>query len=139
MNNKARWFWQMGLLVAMLAVVAACGSGNNAGGDGSNAAAPTATVEVPADIPILEGAEGLRVTSNGSQISYEVVANFDEAVKFYQDELLALGWEQKSKKDSGFANNITLLRNNAKSNLSVTIQTVSGSDKLRISITRVPK
>lgn len=99
----------------------------------------TPTLTLPNDVPMLENALGLKVNSSSTDISYRVVGTFEDVVKFYQAELLTLGWEQKSKKDTGFATNITLLRFKSDASLSVTIQAVAGTDEVSIRITRLPK
>ena len=43
--------------------------------------------EVPEDLPIMPGARKLSVTTNGTNISYEVDGTIDDVVGFYQEEL----------------------------------------------------
>jgi hypothetical protein len=104
------------------------------------AATPTENLNVlPEDVPILEGAESLEVTLDGTYISYQAPSTVDDATKFYQDQLEAAGWERVNKKDSGFGDSITLLRSKPEQNIAVTLQSISGSQNIRVLIVLSPK
>jgi len=145
------------LLVAALGL-AACGGGGQAGVEGGGGSSgPEATApggeppagetlptappapEIPETVPILAEPIDLQVTSNGTYITYQAATTVEEATKFYQEELAARGWEQKSRTDSGFGDSITLLRSHTEYNISVTIQSVAGSDNVKVAITLIPK
>jgi hypothetical protein len=137
------------MLVLCLAL-AACGGGGGGGntqtdtnGSVDGVVAPTAPpvveAEVPEDVPILEEATNMSVTSGGTVIRYEAPGTVEDATKWYQEEMLAAGWEQKSRTDTGFADSITLLRSKPDQNISITIQSIPGSDNVRVQIALSPK
>lgn len=138
-----------GILLVLCLVLAACGGGGGNSNGGSSApddggvpaptALPVVEAEVPEDVPILEGATNVSVTSGGTVIRYEASGTVEDSTKWYQDELLAAGWEQKSRTDTGFADSITLLRSKPDQNISITIQSIPGSDSVRVQITLSPK
>ena len=142
------------LAFLLLSLAAACGGGAptpdtggggvpTGGGEtgGAPPAAPTPTeASAQADVPIMEGAIELKITSGGNLINYQVEeTTVDEVTKFYQEALAAMGWEQLSKRDSGFGDSITLLRSKPDQNISVTIQSIAGSNNVRVMITLAPK
>ncbi len=94
---------------------------------------------VPEDVPILEGAESLEITLEGTYISYQAPSTVDEATKFYQEQLEAAGWARVNKKDSGFGDSITLLRSKPEQTIAVTLQSISGSQNVRVLIALSPK
>ena len=104
--------------------------------------APVATVDlntVADDVPLMDGAVGLKVSLNGTYIAYQVASTIEEATKFYQARLADNGWEQLNKSDSGFGDSITLLRSKPDQNISVTLQSISGSSNIRVLIVLLPK
>jgi hypothetical protein len=108
------------------------------------AAEPTEPLITPtpemSDVPIFEGAENYKSTGNGTYISYDVPdTTVDIVIKFYQEQLLALGWEQKSKTDTGFGQSITILRSKPDKNISVSIDTNVINNGVRVLITLIPK
>ena len=158
--RKSLWMAAFALIVAL--GLAACGGAatpqiaatsvvNSSGGEPtatSASAAPTAQPEpttvpknpVPDDVPMMPGATKLKTTADNTYIAYEVASTTVEAVtKFYQDELLTHGWEQINRSDSGFGDSITLLRTKPDQNISVTIQSVAGSETVRVQITLIKK
>lgn len=102
-------------------------------------AAPTDANTVQADVPMLDNPVDLKVTSNGTFIAYKAESTFEAATAFYQEQLEANGWERVNKNDTGFAENITLLRKKPDQNISVTIQLIAGSTQVRVQITLSPK
>jgi len=103
---------------------------------------PTATADpntLPEDIPILDNAENLKITLKATYITYQAVSTVQDATAFYQEQLEATGWERVNKNDSGFGDSITLLRSKPDQNISVTLQSISGSDKIRVLIMLSPK
>lgn len=142
----------LGMFLVLSLAVSACGGGGATeegpaagGGDtttGGGGGAPAATATEAAlqeDVPILEGATDLKITSGGAVINYQVESTVAEATQFYQEQLAALGWEQLNKKDSGFGDSITLLRSKPEQNISVTLQSIAGSTSVRVQITLTPK
>jgi hypothetical protein len=148
------------LVLLSLFILAACG-----GGGGQEAAAPAEqaaesaeqpvasggqpeqAVEdqpgpdegFPEDIPQLPNPENMRVEANGTYIYYETVSTVEEAYKYYDEELAAKGWERINKQDSGFETSITLLRSRPEHNVTITIQAIPDSDKVRVLISLIPK
>jgi hypothetical protein len=142
--------WLCGLTgVVLMALCAACGGGavatptgdsSGGGAGGSAVIVVTATPEYAADIPFAEGARDIKVKAKGTSITYDVDdTTVAEITTFYQEQLKALGWEQQSKKDSGFGDSITLLRKKPDATISVTIQSISGSNTVRVLISRLSK
>ena len=137
----------LGMFLAVSLAVSACGGGGAteegpAAGGGGGVPAPAATATEAAlqeDVPILEGATDLKITSGGAVINYQVESTVAEATQFYQEQLAALGWEQRSRTDSGFGDSITLLRSKPEQNISVTLQSIAGSTNVRVQITLTPK
>lgn len=155
-----KWFPLVIVMVLslLLAACAASGGGGepavateDAGPATQPEAAPTEPETAPAepeatptaemsDVPVFEGAEDYKTTGNGTYITYNVPDTTVEIVtKFYQEQLAALGWEQKNKKDSGFGGSITILRVKPDKNISVTIDTNVVNNGVRVLITLIPK
>jgi hypothetical protein len=65
---------------------------------------------VPEDVPIMPGYRKLSLTSDASNISYEVDGTIDEVVTFYQEELANLGWEMSRSPDKTYSAFGTLSR-----------------------------
>jgi len=136
-----------GTLLIVCSVLAACGGGSgtpagsssNSGNSNPPTGAAPPELQVQEDVPILEGALDLKVTSNGTYITYAALGTVDDATQFYQEQLAALGWEQKNRQDSGFGDSITLLRSKPDQNISVTIQSVSGGENIKVLIALSPK
>jgi len=134
----------LGMFLAVSLAVSACGGGGAteegpATGGGGAPAATATEAALQEDVPILEGATDLKITSGGAVINYQVESTVAEATQFYQEQLAALGWEQLNKKDSGFGDSITLLRSKPEQNISVTLQSIAGSTSVRVQITLTPK
>lgn len=91
------------------------------------------------DVPIMEGADKLVVASQGAYITYEVLYTVEEVKTFYQEQLLANGWEQKNKVDSGFGESVTIIRSKPEYNISVTAQNLAGREGTRILITLIKR
>lgn len=146
------------LLLALTVTLTACGPAMTGGGapapepteppavvdqgDGPTEIVPTATPAnvIPEDIPVVEGALELKVTAGGNTIAYQAPETTLETVTaYYQTELETLGWVMVNKKDSGFADSITLLRKKPDRNLSITLQSIAGSQNVRVLITIVQK
>ena len=102
-------------------------------------AAPTDPNTVQDDVPMLDNPVDLKVTSNGTFISYKAEGPVETAITFYQEQLEAAGWERVNKNDTGFGDSITLLRKKPDQNISVTIQSIAGSTQVRVQITLTPK
>ncbi len=105
----------LGMIVLVLALgVTACSSGaapstsgqpnavanTQPNAPGATQAPPTATLAVPADIPIMTGATELKV--NEADISYIVKDSLKNVMNFYGKEMVAKGWkEQEPPSDLG--------------------------------------
>ena len=134
----------LAMFLVLSLAVSACGGGGAteegpATGGGGAPAATATEAALQEDVPILEGATDLKITSGGAVINYQVESTVAEATQFYQEQLAALGWEQLNKKDSGFGDSITLLRSKPEQNISVTLQSIAGSTSVRVQITLTPK
>jgi hypothetical protein len=68
--------------------------------------------EVPEDLPIMPGSRKLNVTSEGTNISYEVDGSIDDVVSFYQQELPNYAWDMTRTPDNALSNMGTLSRLN---------------------------
>jgi hypothetical protein len=81
----------------------------------SEATAETSTREdnQPEDVPLMPGNRNLSVTSDGSNMSYEVDGTIDDVVSFYQLELENLGWELTRSPDNAYSNFGSMSRTNA--------------------------
>lgn len=113
-------------------------------GEATQAAAPEATPtpanEIPEDVPIYAGALNLVIKSGGTVINYETPpSTVKEVTAWYQQQLEAQGWERINKNDSGFGDSITLLRKKPDQTISVTLQSIAGSENVRVQITLSPK
>jgi hypothetical protein len=103
-------------------------------------ASPTPANEIQADVPIFEGALNMVIKSGGNFISYETPpSTVKDVTTWYQQELEAQGWERINKTDSGFGDSITLLRKKPDQTISVTLQSIAGSENVRVQITLSPK
>ncbi len=109
------------------------------GPDSTPAVAPTDANTLQDDVPMLDNPVDLKITSEGTFISYKAEATVEAATTFYQEQLEAAGWERVNKTDSGFGDSITLLRKKPDQNISVTIQSIAGSSQVRVQITLSPK
>jgi hypothetical protein len=133
--------WGMALACGLSLALAAC-SGAPAAVDAGAGAEPTPTAgpSVPDTVPLLEGAYDLAVTADASYIAYKASIAYDDAVAYYQAELVAQGWEQINKNDAAFGGSTTLLRSRPEANISVTIQSVpGGEDTVRVLISLTKK
>jgi hypothetical protein len=102
-------------------------------------AANPADTGLPEDIPVLANAEKLSATGDGTYISYEAESSVADALAFYQEQMLAAGWEMMSKQDPPLSDNITLLRQKADKRISITIQAAFGQDNVvRVRMTVIP-
>jgi hypothetical protein len=70
--------------------------------------------KLPEDLPIMPGYRKLAVTSDGSNISYEVDGNIDDVVTYYQGELSNLGWEMTRSPDNAYGAFGSIIRINEK-------------------------
>jgi len=138
-----------GMVLAVSLALSACGGGGGgapSGPSGGEATAATASTPTPdslsqiqEDVPILDGAVNLKVSSGGTVIRYEAPSTVQDATDFYQTQMAEQGWEQQNKGDSGFGDSITLLRSKPEQTISVTIQSIPNSDDVRVLITLSPK
>lgn len=131
----------LGLVVIILGL-AACGSQETPSPDDGSSATATAQAAIgliPEDVPIPEGAVELKVTTDGSYISFQVAGTVANLTAYYQEQMAALGWETRSQTEGGFGDSITLLRYKEDKNISITLQSIPNSDMIRVLITLIPK
>jgi hypothetical protein len=74
---------------------------------------------------MLAGATDLKQTTDGTYIAYKAAETYDNAVAFYQAELVNEGWERVNNNDAEFGGSTTLLRTRPEANITVTIQSVA--------------
>lgn len=131
----------LGLLVIILGLIA-CGVKEEVAPDKSLSATATAQAAItiiPDDVPIPERVEELKVTADGTYISFLVVGTVEDIATYYKEQMVALSWETRSKTEGGFGDSITLLRYKEDKNISITVQIIPSSDKVRVLITLIPK
>lgn len=134
------------ILIALIVVATACGKPDApaAGLDEGQSAARTATAEarlasIPEDVPIMDGAENLKVGANDTYIAFEAEGTLDDVVQYYRDQLEQLGWEKRgSSPEQPIGGAQTLLRYKPEKNISVTIQSIPESTKVRVLMTLIP-
>jgi hypothetical protein len=105
--------------------------------DASNASS-TATAmimfeRVPEDIPVMEGAFDLRVSSSGNSVTYRVQGIFEDVIKFYQEQTLALGWAQLGG-EVIMSDSITMQRTKPDNNMSILISKIQGGDEVLVRV-----
>ncbi len=117
----------------------ASGSSSQSGSSGGPAPTEAAEITIQDDVPMMEAPLDLTVTSGGTYISYQAESTVDEATKFYQEQLEISGWERVNRNDTGFGDSITLLRAKPDQKITVTLQSIAGSTKIRVLITLSPR
>lgn len=60
-------------------------------------------VELPEDVPLIPGYRKLTITSDGSNIAFEVDGSIENVVNFYTEELANLGWELSRSPDKTYS------------------------------------
>jgi len=111
----------------------------------SEVAAATATTQanldsLPTDVPIHPQAEELKFAAQNTNISYIVAGGLDANVEYYRTELEAQGWTRRGNSpENPIGDALTLLRVKPDKNISVTIQGIPESDKVRVLITLILK
>ena len=132
------------ILIALIVVATACGKPDaptaSAGGRPvcSQNQRPPRQGSLPSlrDVPIMEGAENLKVGANDTYIAFEAEGTLDDVVQYYRDQLEQLGWEKRgSSPEQPIGGAQTLLRYKPEKNISVTIQSIPESTKVRVLMT----
>jgi hypothetical protein len=100
---------------------------------GATATAGAILALVPVDVPVMQTARELHVSSTGNSISYRVAADFEEVIRFYQEECLALGWEQLGGEQI-MIESITMQRTKPDRNMSILISTVQGTGDVLVNV-----
>ena len=91
---------------------------------------------VPSDVPIHEGAVKLKFAAGNTYITYEVFGDVDTIVEYYRTELELRGWEKRNNNtETPIGGALTILRSKPDKNISVTIQSIPGSENSRVLIT----
>jgi hypothetical protein len=91
------------------------------------------------DIPVMDGAREYQVMRGGASIVYEIDADIDTVVNFYQEQLPQYGWEMAGPPDSALASIATMLRENGSGDrMTINMQEnqVGGFVKVNISVVR---
>lgn len=95
---------------------------------------------VPPDVPIHENAVKLKFAAGNTYITYQVLGDVDTIVEYYRTEMELLGWEKKNNSaDTPIGGALTLLRSKPDKNISVTIQSIPGSEYVRVLISVIGK
>jgi hypothetical protein len=89
--------------------------------------------QIPVDVPVMEGAYELRVSSTGNSISYRVEAVFEDVIQFYQEQTLAMGWEQLGGEQI-MMESITMQRTKQDKNMSILISTIQGGNEVLVNV-----
>jgi hypothetical protein len=107
-----------------------------------DATAPQAATGVEGareDIPIMEAARSLQILREGGTITYEVDADIETVVGFYQEELPKYGWELAGPQDSALASIAAMLRENQdgdRMTINMQANQLGGFVKVNISVVR---
>ncbi|MCK6584291.1 MAG: hypothetical protein L6Q49_14440 [Anaerolineales bacterium] len=107
--------------------------------------AATATTQahldsLPADVPIHPEAEELKFAASNTSISYIVLGDVTTITDYYRAELETLEWTKRGNSpENPIGDAITLLRVKPDKNISVTIQGIPESDRVRVLITLILK
>ena len=99
------------------------------GQEGNETATPETPIEVVEaedalpEVPIMEGAYKLQKMRGGENIIYTIDGEIAEVVKFYQDILPSVGWNEANSPDSTVGSIATMLRESAnKDRLTINMQ-----------------
>jgi hypothetical protein len=88
---------------------------------------------LPVDVPVMDGAYALKVSSSGNSISYRVDAVFEDVIAYYQQETVAMGWEQLGG-EQVMAGSITMQRTKPDKNMSILISTIQGTSEIIVQV-----
>jgi hypothetical protein len=122
-------------ILVLISGIAAC---QNNPGPSLDVSSSTATaqemfIRIPEDIPVMEGAYNLRVSSSGNSISYRVQAVFEDVILFYQEQTVVMGWEQLGGEQI-MSDSITMQRTKPDKNMSILISAVQDSDEVLVQV-----
>ncbi|MBE7434106.1 MAG: hypothetical protein HS100_09310 [Anaerolineales bacterium] len=107
--------------------------------------AATATTQahldsLPADVPIHPQAEELKFAASNTSITYVVLGDVAKISDYYRSDLETEGWTKRGNSpENPIGDAITLLRVKPDKNISVTIQGIPESDRVRVLITLILK
>ncbi|GAB4569071.1 MAG: hypothetical protein Fur0017_13350 [Anaerolineales bacterium] len=111
----------------------------------SEIAAATATTQahldsLPADVPIHPQTEELKFAASNTSITYVVLGDVATITDYYRAELETLEWTKRGNSpENPIGDAITLLRVKPDKKISVTIQSIPESDRVRVLITLILK
>jgi hypothetical protein len=97
----------------------------------ATSAAEEIFLRLPGDVPVMKDAFELRVSSSGNSISYRVQAKFEDVIKYYQDQTVAMGWEQLGGEQI-MLDSITMQRQRPDKNMSILISALQDSDEILV-------
>jgi hypothetical protein len=114
---------------------AACQSNSASAVDSAGATATAQEIynRVPVDVPVMNGAYDLRVSSSGNSISYRVMAVFEDVIRFYQEQTVVMGWEQLGGEQI-MSESITMQRTKPDRNMSILISAIDGSNEVIVQV-----
>ncbi len=110
------------------------------GGGQEEAPAPPEN-EIPEDVPVMENAYEIRVSStrNGFDMTYRVDTDIETALAYYQEALLEAGWQETTSRDSIVGSLASMARiNEAEDSLTVSMTYNAGGGfvEIRVSVSR---
>jgi len=123
------------IILVLVFGISACRDNSNASADISSTTATAQEMfnRIPIDIPVMEGAFNLRVSSSSNNISYRVQAVFEDVVRFYQEQTIAMGWEQLGGEQI-MMDSITMQRTKPDKNMSILISSVQDSGEVLVQV-----
>jgi hypothetical protein len=121
--------------ISMFCGLVACQNKPGSSLENTNATATAQEMvnRLPADIPLMDGAFDLWISSSGNSISYRVRAVFEDVIKFYQEQTIADGWRQLGGEQIMSAS-ITMQRQKPDKNMSILISAVQSSDEVLVRV-----
>jgi hypothetical protein len=121
----------------LILVFGSAGCQNQAGNsmDAANATATALQVfdRIPEDIPVMDGAFDLKVSSSGNSVTYRVQALFEDVIRFYQEQTIAMGWGQLGG-ELIMGDSITMQRMKPDKNMSILISAIKDSDEVLVRV-----
>jgi len=130
-RNLQRGLLALGVLLILIGCTGgggqSTGDANGSGGNTSNDPPTDQPIadssefdQIPADVPVMDGAYNLDVVRNATQVNYTVDGDISTVMTFYQEKLPAVGWTTVKGVDSAVGSVGSMTRqNDAKDSLSI--------------------
>ncbi len=130
----------VGAMLALLLVACGGGAATQAPADTATEAPPPLSEEIPDDLPIIDGAYNVDVTSKGSNVQFQVDGDVETVLAFYQENLPNHGWEETRSPDSAIGAMGAMSRENeAGDSLTINMQYNPTGDFVVVQIALVRK